>query len=528
MVMPRVAIVGRPNVGKSSILNMLARDKLSIVDPTPGTTRDRVSAVVQLTGPLQTEPVRFAEVVDTGGFGIYTTDENRINDAGEDLSILRGGIEYQIAAAVESADVILFVVDAQAGITALDQTVAKLLRERALGGKDREALPVVCVANKVDSDKWEPDGLEAAGLGFGEPWLVSAKVNFRRRDFRERLYEVLPEEGGRAGRDRSEMKLAIVGRRNVGKSSLTNALAGEERVIVSEIAGTTRDAVDVRFTMPMKLEGDEQTREHSFVAIDTAGLRKRSKLDGSIEHFAQQRSMRAIERGDVCLLVIDSTEKLTGIDKRLGRAIVDRYRPCVVVVNKWDLADGRIGRKGSPVGPEDYRRYIEDEITGLSTAPIVFSSAKDGYGLKEAVGIAFDLFEQAGERVSTGRLNSVVRGILSRRGPSSSLGRRAKILYVSQIGTRPPTIVLVVNRPELFTDDYRRYMLNRFREELPFGEVPIRLIIRERRREELSELLTRPRKGERGGLMDEGEDVSEVFEGEEPIELLDAEDEAGR
>ncbi|MEM9082005.1 MAG: ribosome biogenesis GTPase Der [Planctomycetota bacterium] len=516
MALPRVAIVGRPNVGKSSIMNMLAKGKVSIVDDTPGVTRDRVSVLIELTGPLQTETPRLCELTDTGGYGVYVAEGGRFDDAGEDLSQLTGDIEGQIAAAVDSADMILFVIDAQAGITALDQTIATMLRERALGGKGRERIPVICVANKVDSDKWEAHGLEAAGFGFGEPWLVSAKVNFRRRDFSERLFEALPETT-RADKPRqTEMQLAIVGRRNAGKSSLTNALAGEQRVIVSEIAGTTRDAVDVRFQVPLPDDSEAGETVHTFTAIDTAGVRKRARFADAIEHFAYDRATRSIRRSDVCLLVIDATERITGIDKRLGRLIADEYKPTVVFINKWDLAEGRKNRKGKTVTYEDFQTYIEKEMVGLSMAPIVFGSAKDGYGIREAVKMALDLHEQSQERVSTGTLNSVIKDIMRQRGPASKQGKRAKVLYASQVAVSPPTIVLVVNNPDLFTDEYQRYLLNRFREMLPFQEIPIRLIIRQRRRMELEELLSgerikAKRMAEGGGTL-------------EGVELIDVDD----
>lgn len=478
MALPRVAIVGRPNVGKSSIMNMLARAKVSIVDPTPGVTRDRVSTVVELAGPLKTEQPRLAEVIDTGGYGVYTAEGRRFDDAGEDLSRLTGDIERQIATAVASADVILLVVDAQAGVTALDQTVAELLRRapRAGGGPSR----VQVVANKVDAESWEAHAVDASALGFGEPWLVGAKNNYKRRDFSERLFGVLPETPRAELEAAPEMRLALVGRRNAGKSTFVNALAGEERVIVSEIAGTTRDAVDVRFTLGGR----------SMLAIDTAGVRKRTKFSEAVEHYALLRMQQSVQRADVVLLCIDATADISGLDKRLGRTVADEHKPCIVVVTKWDLAEGRKGRTGKPVNAEDYLKYIQRELPGLSFAPIVFSSATDMVGLEQVIEVAFDLFDQARERVATGELNKVFREILEERGPSSKLGTRAKILYVSQVSTLPPTIVLVVNKPELFSDEYKRYLMNRIRERLPFAEVPVRLLLRARQRADLDDLLS--------------------------------------
>ncbi|MGP1347587.1 MAG: ribosome biogenesis GTPase Der [Phycisphaerales bacterium] len=484
MSFPRIAIVGRPNVGKSSLLNMLAKRKVSIVDDVPGVTRDRVTTVVELEGPLKTEPIKRVEVIDTGGYGVYVTEGGRFDDAGEDLTRLTDDIEAQIAAGVDLADLILFVVDSQAGLTAIDESIATMLRERSLGGKGRDRVPVVVVANKVDADNWEPFGFEAAALGFGEPWLVSAKTNFRRRDFVERLFALLPYEVERAGESRErmpEMQLALVGKRNAGKSTFVNALAGETRAIVSEIAGTTRDAIDVRFEMDGR----------ALLAIDTAGVRKKNRFADRVEYWAFDRCQRAIERADVALLLLDATQKISAVDKRLGMYLTERFKPTVIVVTKWDLAEGRPNRKGQPVSIDDYREYFNREMPGLAYAPIVFTAAGDGgRGVREAVEVAFDLFGQAHQRVSTGRLNEFFRDILARRGPSSSLGTKAKILFVTQVTVNPPTIVLVVNKPKLFDERYMRYLMNRIREELPFEEIPVRLLVRERRRAELGDLLS--------------------------------------
>lgn len=479
MPIPRIAIVGRPNVGKSSLLNMIAGEKVSIVDPTPGTTRDRVGAIVDLDSPDGSAPARAVEVIDTGGFGAYTADGERFNEVGADLASLSGDIERQIGLAVESADLILFCVDAQAGVTPLDRRVACLLREGALTGtgarrrrgRPGPGVPIRVVATKVDGPKWESHALELASLGFGDPLMCSAKSNYFRRDFLDALYALLPP-GADDPAPPADLRVAIIGKRNAGKSSLVNALAGQERVIVSEIAGTTRDAVDVRFELDGK----------SVVAIDTAGLRRRKSFANRIEWFAFDRAQRAIARADVVLLLLDATEPASQVDEQLAMLVQKSFKPCVLVVNKWDLAQGRRTEKGRPVSTGDYENYLRKELKGLDFAPIAFVSAATGLNLRGMIGVALDLKAQAERRVGTGKLNRLIEAILERHNPPSKLGTRAKCYYVAQVAVSPPTIVMVVNRPELFTPLYRRFLLNRFREELPFGEVPIRLLVRARKR----------------------------------------------
>lgn len=533
MPLPRIAIVGRPNVGKSSLMNMLAHRRVSITDNTPGTTRDRVMAIIDLEGESPDQPIIKAELIDTGGFGVYTVEGRQIDNGGFDLANLTDDIEEQIARAIRTADIILFVVDAQAGITAQDRQMAQLLREGGIarkrkGGAPSKAAPgkktapeddapstpvgdrVFVLANKVDGPKWEPHAMEAAGLGFGEPVPVSAMNNYNRRHLIEFLHEkARPVKAAldRRGREMdrpADLMLAIVGKRNAGKSTLVNTLAGEKRVIVSEIPGTTRDAVDVRFEMDGR----------SFVAIDTAGLRKKKSFSDRIEWFALERMAEAIRRCDVAIMMIDATEPVSQVDEHVAQMLAKSFKPCVIVVNKWDLVqgkavrlgEGRKGKQGQKVTPEMYEEYLRKELKGLWYAPISFISADRGTNVRPTIDLAFELLDQARSRMTTGKLNRMLRTIIDKQGPASGTGQFAKVLYTAQVAANPPTIVLVVNTPDLFTANYLRFLLNRLREECPFPEVPIRLIVRGRHREELFDDQTEERMA-REVAQQQGEDL---------------------
>jgi GTP-binding protein len=438
MPLPVVAIVGRPNVGKSSLLNMLAGRRISIVDPTAGVTRDRIEAACEHGGV-------YFELVDTGGYGIVDRD-----DLGEQ-------VEAQIRRAVAQAALILFVVDARAGVLPLDQAVADWLRH--------SGRRVLLLANKVDAPETLTESGDFHRLGFGAPMLISALHRRGEEDLRDRIVELLPqaENGDRPGDP--VMKIAIVGRRNVGKSTFINALAGQERVIVSEVAGTTRDAVDVRF----------ERDGHVCVAIDTAGVRKKSRIADDIEFYSRHRAELSIRRADVVLLLLDATADVGQVDKHLGRYIAEQFKPCIIVMNKWDLARGH-------ATTEDYGAYLLKMLPGLDYAPVAFTTATETKNVQSVLDLAASLFKQSNTRVSTGELNGVVAEIVGPNAPGPKRGTGAvKVLYATQVSTCPPTLVVFVNHPQRVSATFERFLMNGLRDRLPFGEVPIRLWFRGRR-----------------------------------------------
>lgn len=435
-----VAIVGRPNVGKSSLLNLLTRQRISIVDPTAGVTRDRVSAVVE-------HDDRYFEIIDTGGYGI------------EDHDNLTDHVESQIQIAIAGASLILFVVDVLEEITPLDIEVAQMLR--------RVDRPVQLVVNKVDTPSQEPLVGTFHALGFGEPIRISALHGHNRRELCERIMELLGDTAGTEA-PVTTMRVALVGRRNVGKSTFINSLAGEERVIASEVPGTTRDSIDVRF----------QFDGHEFVAIDTAGVKKKSKNKTDIEYYGYTRAMASIRRADVILMLIDATVSISDVDKKLAGYILEEYKPCVIVVNKWDLAKGQ-------AGAEDYGDYLTKTLPHMAHAPIAFTTATDGRNIKAAIEVARSLFKQSRTRVTTGELNRALEALKEASQPQADhSGAQPKIFFATQVATCPPTIVLFVNNPAIAREQYRRFVEKRLRETLPFEEIPVRLIWRPRQSNE--------------------------------------------
>ena len=445
-----VAIVGRPNVGKSSLLNCLAGRRISIVDATPGVTRDRISVPVALG---DTDEAGYIELVDTGGMGI------------EDHDDLTEDVEDQIRFGMKTADLILFVVDAREGIVSLDQHVARALR--------RMPCPVLLVANKIDQANVLSELGELNALGFGDPIPVSAAHNDNMYDLLDAIRE---QVGSLSGRPHDEgMRLAIVGKRNAGKSTLINALAGEDRVIVSEKPGTTRDSVDVQ----LELDGQRVT------LIDTAGVKRRGKIATDIEYYSQHRAMRSVRRADVVALMIDASLPVSQVDKNLAGIIHEEYKPVMIVVNKWDLSKGN-------VDTEEYAEYFSKMFPELRYAPIAMTTATESINVHETIGLARQIYDQSQQRVTTGQLNSVMEHILAERGPSHRHGTKPpKIFYTSQVSVGPPTIVCICNDTRSFDTNYKRFLINRLRDYLPYSEVPIRLFFRSRRGERKSTTLPR-------------------------------------
>ncbi len=431
MSLPFVAIVGRPNVGKSSLFNSLAKRRIAIVDPTAGVTRDRLSTAIAAGD-------KWFDLVDTGGVGVVDADE------------LSEDVDRQIRLAMEQAQVILFLVDAREGVTALDQVVAQ--RIRGLGK------PILLVANKCDTLHIDQQSVEFFRLGFGEPLCVSAQHNRNRDQLLNRIGKILPES--RPEPEDPVLKIAIVGRRNTGKSTFINCLAGQERVIVSEVAGTTRDSVDVRF------EKDGKT----VLAIDTAGVRKRRSLKGNIEFYSLARAQRSIRRADVVLLFLEPRFRVSRVDKQLAEYILEQSIPAIFVINKWDLVRERIST--SEMGD-----YIRKVFPSLDYLPIAFITAKTGRNVPVLIDLARSLQKQSSSRAATSELNRVIREAIDTNQPPNRMGRSPRFYYAAQIAESPPTIVLHTNASGIFDPPYIRYLERTIRDRLGFQDVPIRLII---------------------------------------------------
>jgi len=438
MSIPTVAIIGRPNVGKSSLLNALAGKMISIVEPTAGVTRDRISTIIE-------QKDRYFELIDTGGYGIV--DSLQLSDH----------VEQQITQAIDSADLALFMVDIRDGLTPLDEQIAKLLR--------KSELDIIGVANKADSAKMFPMAADFSKLGLGDFLCISATNNLNKKVLLDKIYDQLSHlESSKPSQP--VMKIAIVGKQNAGKSTLLNSIVGAERVIVSERPGTTRDAVDVRF------EKDDKT----IVVIDTAGVRKKSKIHDSIEFYSYVRATRSIHRADVVLFLIDATLPISQVDKKLSKIITTEHKACIIIINKWDLA-----KQTQQTG--DYEEYLNKVLPGLKYAPIAFTTATDGKNIQSVLDLAAELYKQATAQIQTAKLNKALE-IIKQKGPASSrkgAKGRPKIYYATQIATNPVSILMFVNNPKLFEENYRRFIINRLQELLEIEEVPIRLLARKHR-----------------------------------------------
>jgi GTP-binding protein len=446
MALPVVAIIGRPNVGKSSLLNALAGQMISIVEPTAGVTRDRVSTIIS-------RDRQYFELVDTGGYGIVDSDR------------LESHIEQQIHRAIESANLVLFMVDIRDGVVPLDEKIARLLR--------KHNLDIIGVANKADTAKMFPAAGEFSRLGFGEFLCISAKNNLNKAVLLDTIFDKLAHlESAKPAEP--AMKVAIVGKRNAGKSTLVNAMVGSERVIVSETPGTTRDAVDVRF------EKDGKT----IIAIDTAGIRKKSRMAAdSIEFYSYVRATRSIQRADVVLFLIDAAVPVSQVDKKLAKFIAEEYKSCIIVVNKWDLAK-------DSAATADYEDYLTKLLPGLKYAPLAFTTASEGKNVQSVLDLAAEIFKQTTTWIPTTKLNKAFELIKQEKvGPSRGGKKgRPKIYYATQVTVNPITILMFVNKPELFEENYRRFIVNRLRYILPIDEVPIRLLARAHRTEKSTKI----------------------------------------
>lgn len=443
MAIPKVAIAGRPNVGKSSLLNWLADRLISIVDPTAGVTRDRVTWYMH-------ERDRYFELIDTGGIGIVDSD-----DLSED-------IERQIQAGLIECDLMLFVVDAKAGLTPLDEQVAERLR--------RLGKPALLVVNKCDSPKLDTDASLFLQLAALPIVTTSVKANRGRPELIDAIVEHLPPASAEEQADGdallapADMRIAVVGRRNVGKSTFINQLAQSERVIVSEIPGTTRDSIDIRFEVDGK----------SFVAIDTPGVRKKKSLASDIEFYGLVRAQRSIRRADLVLMFFDATETISRVDKQLVEEISEHYKPCIFVINKWDQA------LEAGMTTEKWVKYLLDSFSSMRHVPVAVITAKDGRNIRKLINLAQSVFKQARLRMSTSRLNKAIRMALDKNPPPIRKNRRPKVFFATQTDGAPPTIVLKCNDPSLFDESWKRYLLGFLREVTPFQEVPIRLVLRGR------------------------------------------------
>lgn len=438
MAKPVVAIVGRPNVGKSTLFNKLVGSRVSIVDDTPGVTRDRIYGQCEWCS-------RTFSLVDTGGI------EPKTND------VILAQMRTQAQLAIDAADVIILVTDLRTGVVATDKEIAAMLL--------RSGRPVVLCVNKCDTIGEPPtEFYEFYNLGLGDPVAVSSVHGHGTGDLLDRVFEYLPQQDEGEETEGEEIRVAVIGKPNVGKSSLINRISGEERCIVSDIAGTTRDAIDTAI----------ENSFGKFTFIDTAGLRRKNKVEDSIERYSVLRAQMAIERADVCVIMIDAAVGFTDQDSKVAGLAHEAGKGCVIAVNKWDA----VAKDDKTM--QEYRKKLEVDFSFMPYAPIVFLSVKTG----QRIDRLFELIKLAANsnsmRISTGMLNDVLAQATARVQPPTDKGKRLKIYYMTQASVRPPTFVFFVNSEELFHFSYQRYLENRIRETFGMEGTPIRFIIRER------------------------------------------------
>ena len=434
---PIVAIIGKPNVGKSTFFNYIIGQRISIVEDTPGVTRDRVYGEANWRG-------RNFTLIDTGGIEPESDDEILVQ------------MRNQANIAIDIADVIIFMTDIKQGVTASDEDIAIMLK--------KSKKPVVLVCNKSDSfGKVEDEIYEFYNLGLGDPYAISAANAKGIGDVLDAIYEEFPEEneGEVIG---TEVKVAVIGKPNVGKSSLVNKILGENRVIVSNIAGTTRDAIDSEF----------ENEYGKYVFIDTAGIRRKSKVNENIERYSVMRSKLAIERADVCLLLIDATEGVSDQDTKIAGEAHESGKGVIIVINKWDALEKDNGTL------ERYKKEVYEKLAYLSYAPIIFISAKTGQRINKLFEMINMVASQNAIRIPTATLNQIINEAVAVRQPPTDRGRRLKILYATQASTKPPTFVIFVNVKKLFHFSYQRYLMNQIRNEFGLIGTPIRFIVREK------------------------------------------------
>jgi GTP-binding protein len=437
MAKPVVAIVGRPNVGKSTLFNKLCGQRLAIVDDRPGVTRDRLYADCEWLG-------RTFLIVDTGGIEPYSDD------------IILSQMRRQAELAISSADAIIFVTDVRSGVTANDSEVANMLIK---SGK-----PIILCVNKCDGIGDVPvEYYEFYNLGLGDPVAVSSVHGHGTGDLLDEVIKYLPDENEDESGD-ERIKVAVIGKPNVGKSSLVNALCGQERMLVSDIAGTTRDASDTVI----------ENKHGKFVLIDTAGLRRKSRVDDRIEQYSVMRAVMAVERANVCVIMIDALEGFTEQDSKVAGIAHEAGKACIIAVNKWDAYE----KDGKTM--DAYRKKLMNDFSFMSYAPIIFISAKTGQRLDRLFELIKFVDDQNAIRIPTGRLNSVLAEAEARVQPPTDKGKRLKIFYITQASTRPPTFVVFVNKKDLFHYSYQRYIDNQIREVFGLEGTPTRYIIRER------------------------------------------------